>query len=134
MSPRILKVRIGEVKKVILYGIRGAGRKEIELYLSNSYEIVGYSDSDKQYHDFHYVDYINFFRPEELADLEFDYIIITPKYLGTSNEIKKKILARGGVKEEKILQYALFHAVEYPHPTGRIGRGNRTGTGGTGCV
>ena len=50
-----------EMKKVILYGIRGIGRKEIEFFLSNSYEIIGYSDSDKCYNKCRYINYIRYF-------------------------------------------------------------------------
>ncbi len=85
-------------KKVILYGIRGEGRREIEYYLSNDYEIIGYSDSDVQYYTCHYINYKCFFIPEKLAEQDFDYIIITVKDLKISNEIRQQIIARGGGK------------------------------------
>lgn len=83
------------MKKVILYGIRGTGRKEIEHFLSDSYEIVGYSDSDVQYCDYNYFNYIRFFLPEELKNQFFDYLIITPKDLKVSDEIKDKLVQGG---------------------------------------
>jgi len=82
-------------KKVILYGIRGEGRKEIEYYLSNAYEIIGYSDSDVQYHTCRYINYISFFNPDELPMHDFDYIIITVKDLKKSNEIRRQIIGGG---------------------------------------
>lgn len=83
------------MKKVILYGIRGSGRKEIEFFLDNSYEIIAYSDSDIQYDRYRYINYKRFFEPARLVNLEFDYVIITPKNLTISNEIKEKLLGGG---------------------------------------
>lgn len=104
------------MRRVILYGLRGKGRKEVESFLDESYEIVGYSDSDLQYWDCRYINYIRFMKPEELKDVEFDYLIITPLNLAISNEIKNSILEWGGIKADKIIQYALFYDVRYPHP------------------
>lgn len=103
------------MKRVILYGIRGRGRKEIESFLNDSYEIVGYSDSDTQYQKGQHINFNRFFKPEELKDIDFDYLIITLLNLDISNEIKRK-LVEGGVKSSKIIQYALFADVQYPHP------------------
>ena len=104
------------MKKVILYGVRGKGRKEVESFLDDSYEIVGYSDSDKRYWGCRYIDFIRFIKPEDLKDAEFDYLIITVLNLDISNEIMNRILEQGEVKPDKIIQYALFYDVQYPHP------------------
>lgn len=102
------------MKKVILYGIRGRGRKEVEKFLSDSYVIVGYSDSDIQYWNCQYINFTKFYRPEELKDVEFDYLVITPLNFEVSNEIKKNVCV--WVDASRIVQYALFADVQYPHP------------------
>lgn len=102
-------------KKVILYGIRGSGRKEIELFLDDHYEIKGYCDSAKEYSDYKFIDYKMFCVPEKLRQQEFDFIIITPKNIRISHEIKCKCL-KEGIEENRIIQYALFCNASYPVP------------------
>jgi len=84
------------MKSVILYGIRGTGRKEIESFLSDSYEIIGYSDSDVRYWKCQHINFKRFFLPEELKDISFDYLIITPVNPDISSEIGKKLCLGGG--------------------------------------
>lgn len=103
------------MKKVILYGIRGLLRKEIEQYLSDEYEIIGYSDSAAEYQHCRWIDFKQFFSKKVLKTIEFDYCIITTKTRETAKEIKDMLLSEG-VDKNKILEYALFNGVQYPHP------------------
>lgn len=83
------------MQTVILYGLRGAGRREVEYFLSDDYKIIGYSDSDIQYNSYSYINYIKFIRQEELNTISYDCLIITPKDLKIANEIKSKLIQGG---------------------------------------
>ncbi len=100
--------------KVILYGIFGNGRREVEQNLSDKFEIIGYMDSSPEVAGLRQYDFKPLYKVEDLRDLEFDYLIITSKTLASYNEIVGRL--QGFVDEQKIIGYALFHRVYYPQP------------------
>lgn len=93
------------MKKVILYGVRHVElRRDIEHFLDDCYEIIGYSDT---YYTSDVLDGKQFIPPEKLPNTEFDYIIPL--------SFKEKILADmrlnligQGVSPEKIIWPTMF--------------------------
>jgi len=79
--------------KIIVYGL-GKDFKQQKEYLENEFNIIGYSDAREQ-------DIKNYISPTELGNLVYDFIYITSsKYY---DEIKKDLLLKYNVKEEKII-------------------------------
>lgn len=61
------------MKQVILYGVGSVElRRDVEYFLDNNYEILGYSDTHYTYDS---LDGARFFRPQELSQQVFDFII-----------------------------------------------------------
>lgn len=93
-------------KKVIIYGL-GIEYTRIKNYIRSRCDVVGYSDSDRQkilgggQKD-------KFILPENLLDLEFDFICITSKKY--FQEIKSKVVGLiGEENKDKIISiYELF--------------------------
>lgn len=93
-------------KKVVLYGVRQVElRRDVEFFLDDYYQIVGYSDS---YYPCDVLDGKPFLRLEELAQSDFDYIILLT-YLPNTFESMKKGLLKQGVPEEKVVSPVLFY-------------------------
>lgn len=93
------------MKKVIIYGIKNIEvRRNIENFLDDSYEIVGYSDGHYSYDIF---DKKRFFSPEELSEQEFDFILLTPQSSATQAEVRRFLTAMG-VPSDKIIRPVLL--------------------------
>ena len=89
------------MKKVIVYGVKNIEvRRNIEFFLSDDYEIIGYSDG---HYPYDVIDEKTFFRPEELCEQEFDFIVPTSQSSSTQTEIKR-FLTSLGVPLEKIIR------------------------------
>lgn len=89
------------MKKVIIYGVRNVEvRRNIEFFLSDDYEIIGYSDG---HYPYDVIDEKTFFRPEELCEQEFDFIVPTAQSSSTQTEIRR-LLTSLGVPPEKIIR------------------------------
>lgn len=102
--------------KVIIYGVRGQ-RKYLENCLANHYEIIGYSDSDERYSGIKKYDYKPFYSPENLINIEFDYIIINSNVEVISEQIMSKLM-KLGIKRSKIIEtvHNLYSTFEFVLP------------------
>ncbi len=104
------------MKSIILYGVRGI-RKDIETYLSNQFQIIGYSDSDPIYSDVLYYEYKPFFQLHNISRQPFDYILICTKDISISYEIVSKLLSVG-VPQYKIIEscYVIHSVYQFDIP------------------
>ena len=88
------------MKRLILYGVRHVElRRNVEYFLDNSYEIVGYSDS---YYTTDVLDGKRFISPEMLSHMEFDYIIPLSFKETVLSEMKTDLIGQG-IPTEKIV-------------------------------
>ncbi|MCM1235104.1 MAG: hypothetical protein NC489_33815, partial [Ruminococcus flavefaciens] len=93
--------------KIIIYGVKNIEtRRNIEYFLDENYEIVGYSDG---HYPYDLLDGKRFFMPEELCDQEYDFILLTAQSSGTQADIRR-VLSVYGVPPEKIIRPVLFGA------------------------
>ncbi|MCM1235103.1 MAG: hypothetical protein NC489_33810 [Ruminococcus flavefaciens] len=91
--------------KVIIYGVKNIEtRRNIEYFLDDNYEIVGYSDG---HYPYDVLDGKKFFFPEELPNQEYDFIVLTAQSSSTQTEISK-VLSALGVPPEKIIRPFIF--------------------------
>lgn len=94
--------------KCILYGI-GSGMLRAKKYLRKEHEIVGYSDSFAEYTEFQNK---KFYRPQELANAECDFIIIC---IG-NKDIREEVinnLKRYKVDAKKIFDFYAVYTKKY---------------------
>lgn len=94
-----------KMQKIILYGIKQIKlMRQIEAFLSDKYEIIGYSDG-------HYtgdtIDDRPFFNPEELCQIDCDHILLLAHAENTLNSMKKDLVSLG-VPEYKMRQPSFF--------------------------
>ena len=93
------------MKRLILYGVRHVElRRNVEYFLDNSYEIVGYSDS---YYTTDVLDGKRFISPEMLSHMEFDYIIPLSFKETVLSEMKTDLIGQG-IPTEKIVYPVIF--------------------------
>lgn len=93
------------MKKIILYGVRHVElRREIEYFLDDGDEIVGYSDG---HYSSDILDGKRFIPPEQLANTEFDYILPLSFKEEILEEMRADIIDRG-VPPEKIVRPIMF--------------------------
>lgn len=93
------------MKKIILYGVRHIElRRNIEFFLDDGYEIIGYSDT---WYESDVIDGKRFIPPQQLCDESFDYIVPL--------SFKESVLAdmcnalqKNGVPGEKIIKPLMF--------------------------
>lgn len=84
------------MKKIVLYGM-GVNFLGYKKYLSENYNIIGVSDSDIEKRAL-CEDFVN---PDEIKNLEFDYIIVTAgKFY---EEIKENLIKNCSIQEERII-------------------------------
>lgn len=89
------------MKKVIIYGIKNIMvRREIENFLDDEYEILGYSDG---HYSCDFFDGGRFFPPEELCEQEYDFIILTPQSSAAQAEVRR-FLSMLGVPPDKMIR------------------------------
>lgn len=93
------------MKKLILYGVRHVElRRNIEYFLDDSYEIIGYSDG-------HYTNDVldgkQFILPEKLSSTEFDCIMLLSYRENILAEMKSDLVNQG-VPPEKIIRPTMF--------------------------
>lgn len=103
------------MKRVILYGVRHVElRRDIEYFLDDGYEIIGYSDT---YYTSDVLDGKRFIPPEELSNTEFDYIMPL-SFKETTLEGMRSNLTGQGVSPEKIILPKMFlqQGKEKMHP------------------
>lgn len=92
-------------EKIILYGVRQVElRRDVERFLDDGYEIIGYSDT---YCTCDALDGKPFLSPEKLAGTEFDYIIPLAFEESILAEITASLIDRG-VPPEKIIRPTMF--------------------------
>lgn len=92
-------------KRIILYGVKQIElRRDIEFFLGDDCEIVGYSDS---YYTYDVLDGKAFFRLDELRDKEFDYIMPLSFRADTLADMERCLL-EAGVSKETIVKPVLF--------------------------
>lgn len=93
------------MKKIVLYGVGSIElRRDIEYFLDDGYEIVGYSDT-------HYrsdvLDGKPFLPPRELCRQELDYIILLSFREDILQNMRRYLISQG-VHNEKILEPTAF--------------------------
>lgn len=106
------------MKKVLLYCLRSV-RSEVEQFLSDDYNIIGYSDSDSHYIHVKEFEYKPFYQPDELYKVDLDYIIICHTNREISEIIAKK-LVESGIKRNQIIKYAFFNNIVFFSPYERF--------------
>lgn len=84
--------------KCIIYGLSTC-RKQVEFYLNENVDIIGYSDSFSNF-----TSYNNkiFYKPSELIDLDFDILIIAINKMTDCLEVEKYLL-NIGINKYKIV-------------------------------
>jgi len=93
------------MRRVILYGVRHVElRRDIEYFLDDAYEIIGYSDS---YYTSDVLDGKRFIRPEQLSNTEFDYIIPLSFKEPTLTDMEANLKAWGCLPQ-KIVRPTMF--------------------------
>lgn len=96
--------------KIIVYGVGNAViRRNVEYFLDDDYEIVGYSDT---YFGEDILDHRPFFRPEDLPRMDFDYILLCSFQESLKNTMRAKLEAEG-VPAGKIVDLKLL-TDDYP--------------------
>lgn len=83
------------MEKIIVYGL-GIVWSRIRRTISNKYEIIGYADKKNS------ISGKEIWKPEELVDKDFDYILITPR--GCKIEIMDE-LEQLGIDRAKLIPY-----------------------------
>lgn len=95
------------MKKIILYGVTSVElRRNIEFFLDEGYEIIGYSDTNYRED---VLDGKAFFSPEELHRCEFDYIIPLSFKKEVLEVMRRHLLAHGIPKEKIVYPVVFFH-------------------------
>ena len=93
------------VKQIILYGVRHVElRRDIELFLDDGYEIIGYSDT---WYTSDVLDGKRFIPLEQLRAVEFDYIIPLSFKEAVLADMESG-LEKQGVSPEKIVRPTMF--------------------------
>lgn len=88
------------MKRVVVYGVnRIELRQNIEHFLDDDYQIIGYSDG---YFESSGVEDRPFIKPEEIPYQEFDYILLAAYEEKTRNNMRKKLIEYG-IPTEKIV-------------------------------
>jgi len=100
--------------KVVLYGLGTNFHKSIE-YIDKRFIIVGCSDKDtnkkfvaNQYH-------ITYFQPNDLLEIEYDYILITSIY---GEQIKSDLIYKYSLENNRILLMEEWQKMEFLHSFG----------------
>ena len=89
------------MEKVIVFGVKNIKvRRDVEYFLDDSYQIIGYSDG---HYSSDILDGKPFFRPEELCEQKYDFIIVTSQTGKAQAEIRR-ILSGLGVPSDKIIR------------------------------
>ena len=89
--------------KCIIYGLSLFNR-QIECYLKENIDIIGYSDS---FSELDYFDGKKFYKPNELANLDFDIIIIVIKAFGDCVDVEENLINLG-IESKKIIPLYKF--------------------------
>lgn len=89
--------------KCIIYGL-SIYRKQIESYLKDDIDIIGYSDS---FSDLDYFQGKKFYKPNELLDLDFDIIIIVIKTFVGCIDVEESLISLG-IENKKIIPLYKF--------------------------
>lgn len=94
-------------RKIICYGIKNRElRRKVNLYLSDDYEIIGYSDSFLS-EDILQGEY--FIKPEEIPKVSFDKILILVQSDLVQEEIRKKLINMGIDSSKIMIPRLLFN-------------------------
>ena len=101
------------MKKVLLYCLRSV-RSEVEQFLSDDYNIIGYSDSDSHYIHVKEFEYKPFYQPDELYKVDLDYIIICHTNREISEIIAKNVYCKIKVPKVAKQKWTLLH-VHFGH-------------------
>lgn len=89
------------MKKIIVFGVKNIKvRRDIEFFLDDSYQIIGYSDG---HYSCDVLDGKTFFHPEELCGQWYDFILLTSQTGRAQAEIRR-LLSALGVPSEKIIR------------------------------
>lgn len=93
------------MKRVILHGVHHVElRRDVEYFLDDGYEIVGYSHS---YYTSDILDGKRFIPPEQLPNMEFDHIILLSFRENILADIRSSLIGLG-VPPEKIIWPTMF--------------------------
>ncbi|NMM61477.1 hypothetical protein HBE96_01915 [Clostridium sp. P21] len=103
--------------KIIIYGI-GSGRLRVEKYLKMEHEIIGYSDSFFSSKCFNKK---NFYKPKELLDIKFDFIIIAIGDGAISNKVVKDLISYQ-IKKEKIIEFYKVYCYKFASELKKVNR------------
>lgn len=96
--------------KIVIYGL-GKGNKYIEDNLKTEHEIIGYSDS---YTNIKVYKGIKFYKPEELAQLSFDYIIISIRNRKECWKVYELLTGEEyGIDKGKVIPFYVYAKGEY---------------------
>lgn len=87
--------------EVIIYGL-GSKAKFVSSKIKNNHKILGYTDNKTQIKSFNKH---KFYKLEELKLLKYDYIILAVDNTKASIVIKKYIIAKLKIKEDKIIDF-----------------------------
>lgn len=95
------------MKKIILYGVTSVElRRNIEFFLDEGYEIIGYSDTNYRED---VLDGKAFFPPEELHRYEFDCVIPLSFKKEVLEMMRRHLLAHGIPKEKIVYPVVFLH-------------------------
>ena len=100
------KERTHSMKKIIIYGVSNIVlRRQIEYFLDDSYEIIGYSDG---YYKKDFIDEKPFIAPENLWNKEFDFLLLNAFSESSRNQMKRMLEELGILSEKVIDPYILL--------------------------
>lgn len=107
-------------KKIIIYGISPRHykrRRHIEMFLSDKYEILGYSDGHYNNDLLDISDLLSnkpFFKPEAICEQQVDFVLMNAESNRSHQSIRRNLVALG-VPPEKIIRPMMFlEKDEYP--------------------
>lgn len=103
-----------EIKRIVLFGIRSSYQIEIEELLSDEYEIIAYSDLDRDKLDSKHINYRPLIGYDKISEYEFDYVIIAYKNRELAKQAKEILLCECKVKEWQIVEYWKWASIEFP--------------------
>ena len=93
------------MKKIVIYGVACIElRQDIEKFLDDDYQIIGYSDA---YFTSSGIDGVPFIKLCELCNHDFDYVL-PASYQENTRMSMRQSLIENGVLEEKIIEPTMF--------------------------
>lgn len=92
-------------KKVILFGVSEGCLNVVYSLDDTKYTIVAYADNDPLKQGTTFINGVGVISPDKINEFKYDYIIITTKTEIRSLEIKKQLISKLNVNEDKITIY-----------------------------